>query len=197
MTVRAEIRTWAARSNDDIIKPVRRAPCSRGTCSRGTCTSGPLWWWCSSALLLLLLLLLLVVAACGSCRDVTEDETKRFPARRAWVMRRWRGSRERARRPPRLLLAPLNPHLQLGVERLPHAAGQQGHVAQQPDDFPLAGQGQLFPDAGRVGSGGAQLGQQVDLSGVGEFGADLGQPGIDPLAFLPHPGLGQQVQIAR
>ena len=87
-------------------------------------------------------------------RDVTKDGTKRNGSPR--VMRRWRGTEE-VRRPPCLLLAPLDPHLQLGVERLPHPAGQQGHLAQQPDDFPLAGQGQARPDAGRLGSGGAQL----------------------------------------
>jgi hypothetical protein len=76
-------------------------------------------------------------------------------------------------------VAPLDSHLQPGVERLPHPAGQQGHHAQQPDDFPLAGQGQARPDPGRVGSGGAQLGRQVHLGRVGQFGADLGQPGGD------------------
>ena len=88
--------------------------------------------------------------------------------RHARVVRQWRGNREV--KASAALLAPLDPHLQPGVERLPHPAGQQGHLAQQPDDFPLAGQGQLFPDAGRVGSGGAQLGQQVDLGSAGIAG---------------------------
>ena len=117
-------------------------------------------------------------------RDVTKgrNETNGSLARQARVMRRqWCGNRAQA---SAALLVPFDPQLHLGVERLPHPPRQQGHLAQQPDDFPLAGQGQLCPDAGRVGAGGAQR-QQVDLGGVGQVGADLGQPGIEPL-FPPY-----------
>ena len=78
-----------------------------------------------------------------------------------------RGNRAGSRRPPLLLPAPVDAHLQPRVERLPHPPGEQGHLAQQPDDFPLTWQGQALPDAGGVCSGGAQLGQQIDLGRVG------------------------------
>jgi hypothetical protein len=63
----------------------------------------------------------------------------------------------------------------------------QSHLAQQSDDFRWRGQRHLFPGTGWVGSGDTQFGQQVDLGGLGQLGADLGQPGIDPFAFLPTP----------
>jgi hypothetical protein len=54
----------------------------------------------------------------------------------------------RGQQAPAALLAPLDLYLQPGVERLPHPARYQGQVAQQPDDFPLAGRGQTLPDTG-------------------------------------------------